>query len=970
MSPASGSITVTSSSVYQVSVTSGSGFGSSLNVSYTGGTLSSTTIYVRFSPTAVQSYNATISNAGGGAITQNVAVTGTGVSATTPALKVNPTSLSFGDVVINTVSSELTYTLTGLNLSPATDSLTITASSGFTISTVSGSGFTSSKRIAYTSGTLQPIPKIIYVRFSPTAVQSYYGTITNSGGGAAEQIVAIGGSGINTPPPLLTVNSTSLSFGNVIINETSNVQAYALTGSNLSPESGNITITAPTGFQVSSTSGSGFDSSMTISYTGGAFSAKTIYGRFLPTVPQAYSGSITNIGGGATPTNVPVSGSGVEPTITVSPLSLPFGGVVLNTSSERTYTLSGLNLLPANGNIIITASSTAYQVSLTTGSGFGSSVSVLYSGGAISSPATIFVKFLPTVEQSYSENITNTGGGAAMQNVSVSGIGVSASAPLLTTNPSLLSFDNITINTLSPEKAYTLSGLNLSPAIDSLTITAPSGFTISTVSGSGFTSLKRIPYTGGTLSAKTIYARFTPTTVQDYSSTITHAGGGAAAQSVSVSGSGVAPAILVSPASLPFGSVIINSSSELTYTLSGLNLQPANDTVRITAPIGFTISTASSSGFNSSLNLPYTTSTLSSTTIYVRFSPVAVQTYSGNITNNGGGAVTQNVPVSGESITPLLTVSSSSVAFGNVPIHATSAESTFTIKGSNLTPAIGNIIVTAPSGFEVSITTGSGFNSSINILYTASTLSSTTIYVRFSPTAMQSYSGNITNDGGGATTQNVTVSGTSANAASLSLSAASLSFGDVTINALSREKSYTISGTNLIASGIIAITSSKGFQVSATSGAGFDSSISISYASDTLSARSIYVRFSPTVVENYNGNITHAGGGAPALNVSVSGAGLPANEIVQLGQNFPNPFNPNTKIPYSVFKKSWVKLTIFNILGQRISTLIDKEQDVGYYQPEFDIAKTNNKVDLASGVYFYRLEIAGVSITKKFLVLK
>lgn len=112
------------------------------------------------------------------------------------------------------------------------------------------------------------------------------------------------------------------------------------------------------------------------------------------------------------------------------------------------------------------------------------------------------------------------------------------------------------------------------------------------------------------------------------------------------------------------------------------------------------------------------------------------------------------------------------------------------------------------------------------------------------------------------------------------------------------------------------------------------------------------------------------GSGAPTLNIAVDGIGLPLNKIVQLGQNFPNPFNPNTRIPYSIYKKSWVKLTIFNILGQRISTLIDKEQDVGYYQPEFDIAKTNNGVELPSGVYFYRLEIAGVSITKKFLVLK
>jgi hypothetical protein len=862
---------------------------------------------------------------------------------------------------------------------PAADSLTITAPSGFTISTVSGSGFTSSKRIAYTSGILQPIPKIIYVRFSPTAVQSYYGTITNSGGSAGPQTVAVSGSGVSAPSPLLTVNPAELPFGNVIINETSIVQVYTLTGSNLSPANGYITITAPAGFQVSPASGSGFNSSMNISYAASTLSLTAIYVRFSPTAVKTYSDTITNSGGGAAIRTVPVSGIGVEPAITVNPLSLSFADVVVNdTSSERKYTLTGLNLTPVNGNIVVTASSTAYQISLTTGSGFGSSVDVHYSGGAISSssPATIFVRFLPTGLQNYPGNITNTGGGATAQNVSVSGIGISATAPLIKIDPTSLSFDSVLIGTPSPEGTYTLSGLHLMPAIDSLTITAPSGFTISTISGSGFTSSKRIAYTGGTLSAKKMYVRFTPAFVGDYSNNITNAGGSAAAQSVYVSGSGVAPTITVSPASLPFGSVIINSSRVQTYTLAGSNLTPANGNLSIKPPAGYQVSLASDSGFASLLNVSYTSSTLSLKKIYVMFSPTAVKSYNDTITNSGGGAAIQNVVVTGECLIPLLTVNSSSIAFGNVLINTASAESTFTIKGSNLTPPSGNIIVTAPSGFEVSLANGSGLNSSINIPYTASTLSSTVIYVQFSPITANPYAGNITNDGGGATTQNVTVSGTGINAAplihlsTLSSSAASLSFGSVTINAISREKSYTLSGKNLIAGGTIAITSSKGFQVSATSGAGFDTSISISYSSDTLSSRSIYVLFSPTAVENYNGTITSAGSGVPALTIAVSGVGLPSNEIVQLGQNFPNPFNPYTRIPYSVYKKSWVKLTIFNILGQRIRTLIDEEQDVGYYQPEFDISRNNNGEELSSGIYFYRLEITGVSFTKKLLLLK
>jgi hypothetical protein len=65
-----------------------------------------------------------------------------------------------------------------------------------------------------------------------------------------------------------------------------------------------------------------------------------------------------------------------------------------------------------------------------------------------------------------------------------------------------------------------------------------------------------------------------------------------------------------------------------------------------------------------------------------------------------------------------------------------------------------------------------------------------------------------------------------------------------------------------------------------------------------------------------------------------------------------------------------MKLAIFNILGQRMRILIDEEQDVGYYQPEFEISRTNNGAELPSGVYFYKLEIAGVSITKKNVIVK
>ena len=83
-----------------------------------------------------------------------------------------------------------------------------------------------------------------------------------------------------------------------------------------------------------------------------------------------------------------------------------------------------------------------------------------------------------------------------------------------------------------------------------------------------------------------------------------------------------------------------------------------------------------------------------------------------------------------------------------------------------------------------------------------------------------------------------------------------------------------------------------------------------------------------------------------------------------LSQNYPNPFNPTTTINYSLKTSSLVKLTIYNMLGQKIATLVDGQKAAGYYSVPFNAAK------YASGVYFYRLETPGFKAQKKMVLLK
>lgn len=91
-------------------------------------------------------------------------------------------------------------------------------------------------------------------------------------------------------------------------------------------------------------------------------------------------------------------------------------------------------------------------------------------------------------------------------------------------------------------------------------------------------------------------------------------------------------------------------------------------------------------------------------------------------------------------------------------------------------------------------------------------------------------------------------------------------------------------------------------------------------------------------------------------------AGNPAG--FTLDQNFPNPFNPETRISFSVPKSGFVSLKVFDLLGKEVATVVSGELASGNYTRVF------NAAELPSGVYVYRLEAEGVSISRKMNLLK
>jgi hypothetical protein len=83
-----------------------------------------------------------------------------------------------------------------------------------------------------------------------------------------------------------------------------------------------------------------------------------------------------------------------------------------------------------------------------------------------------------------------------------------------------------------------------------------------------------------------------------------------------------------------------------------------------------------------------------------------------------------------------------------------------------------------------------------------------------------------------------------------------------------------------------------------------------------------------------------------------------------LNQNYPNPFNPTTTIQYYIPQLSWVKLAVYNLIGQEVQILVDEEKAAGSYEIDF------NASNLTSGIYFYKLQSVNFVETRKMVLLK
>ena len=234
---------------------------------------------------------------------------------------------------------------------------------------------------------------------------------------------------------------------------------------------------------------------------------------------------------------------------------------------------------------------------------------------------------------------------------------------------------------------------------------------------------------------------------------------------------------------------------------------------------------------------------------------------------------------------PVVTVGSDVSGLDYFEGSGPSSEGSFSVDGINLTE---DITVSAPTNFEISLTSGSGFTNSLNVLSDQSGTASATIYVRLaSGLTPDTYTGNASVTTTGADSQTVSLTGTVTAADPQITVTAFLDVLNyvVSVGGPSAEDTFTISGLFLDAD--ISVTAPSNFEVSLTSGQDFSGSVTISTPQDgTVASTTVYVRLAAGLTAgNYTGDITVSTTGVTDETIAVEGNayGPPTNSLVITG---------------------------------------------------------------------------------------
>ncbi|MBM3413448.1 MAG: lamin tail domain-containing protein [Bacteroidetes bacterium] len=727
---APGTITVTSSSTdFEVS-SNNSIWGASATIAYSAATLAATPVYVRFKPQAVGARSGNLNFSGGGATT-STALSGTGVAITAPVATAGTAVSGTGFTanwnavtgaagyyldVYSQSTGQVTSILAGWNFTTAA-AIAQTADAGnannISIQTLTPQGFTGNT-ISWPGGptvTTGANPYAVSTNgWDNGADTKYWIADVNTTGATSITVSSLQGSS-NTGPKDFKLQyrvGTSGTWTDVMGGTVSlttaviagNVSTWgALTDVALPADAANKPLVSVRWLQTSNNSvggatvASGGTSRISAVYVKGSTTGTvnnyilqnqnvgnvTSYGVTGLTAGATYYYVVRAIAGGVTSVNsneIAVTTSSSTPTITPSTLTA-FGNVCINTTAgPHSFTITGTNL--TSGNLAV-ASLTGFSYATAANGTYAGSLSIPVTGGSLSQE--VFVKFNPTAVQSYNGNISLTGAGlSAAVTVAAAGAGVNTPATTTTGAASSVTQTSATVaGTITAIGCSTVSAYGIE-------YSTTNGFTNGTgtrVASSNLASGNFSVALSG-LSAAAIYY---------YKAYATNSGGTSYGGQQSFTTAAPPPAQLTISALAPFGEVCVGAiGGPNSFTILGTNL--TNQSISVGPLAGFTFSQTSGGSYSDVVGLSHSGGT-QSLTVYVRFVPTAVQTYTGSIPVSGGGT-TASIVATGTGVnTP--------------PSITTGTASAITTSAATLASLFGSGGCTMPSGYGVEYSTINGF---------------------------------------------------------------------------------------------------------------------------------------------------------------------------------------------------------------------------------------------------------------------
>jgi hypothetical protein len=597
-------------------------------------------------------------------------------NATQAAISMSPSSLSFSNVTVGQSSTQ-SVALTNNGTAPLQIKSATVTGAGFSIT-----GMVLPLTIPAGQGTS------FTVQFGPTSAGTASGSLAFSDNAlASPQAFPVTGYAVAANGTLFA-NPANYNFNGVAVG-TTGTETITLTNS------GSSTVT----ISQASASGTGFSvSGLAAGQTIAAGAQASFTATFAPTAAGNASGAITVSTNASNPTlSIALSGTGTQGGLSANPASINFGGVLVGSSGTV--------------NVTLTNSGTAnVSVSAATASGTGFSVSGFTAGTLNPGATTSFtVKFAPTAAGSSSGSVSVASNAPSSPlSISLSGSGTSTQ-PQLSINPSSITFDSVNVGS-NASQTVTLTN----NGTGALTITA------ATISGSGYT-MTAAPTTISAGSSGSLSVTFAPTAEGSAAGSISiasNAPGSPAA--IALSGTGMESLGSASPASIAFGSVVVGNSNSDVVTLRN----SGNTT------LSFSQVSVSGSGFSiSGLSTSSTIAAGGSLNFTALFTPTSAASSNGSITlaTNGSPAqISIGLTGSGTAATQSLSLSSSSLNFGNVQVGSNNSLTTKVTNSGNANVSISGVNVTG-TGY-----TTSGLTSGM----TLTPNQSVTLTISFAPTAL------------------------------------------------------------------------------------------------------------------------------------------------------------------------------------------------------------------------------------------